>query len=104
MSINKVILIGNVGREPQVRYFDTGNAVASFTLATTERGYTMQNGTKVPAFMWKANCAIAHTMTRTASTVPSARFMPIHWSCCRVLQPAIVRRQCPSMRTLRPMT
>jgi len=48
MSINKVILIGNVGREPQVRYFDTGNAVASFTLATTDRGYTMQNGTTVP--------------------------------------------------------
>jgi single-strand DNA-binding protein len=48
MSINKVILIGNVGRDPQVRYFDTGNAVASFTLATTERGYTMQNGTTVP--------------------------------------------------------
>ncbi len=48
MSINKVILIGNVGREPQVRYFDTGSAVASFTLATTERGYTMQSGTTVP--------------------------------------------------------
>ncbi|MBO4444954.1 MAG: single-stranded DNA-binding protein [Bacteroidaceae bacterium] len=48
MSVNKVILIGNVGREPQVRYFDTGNAVASFPLATTERGYTLQNGTEVP--------------------------------------------------------
>ena len=48
MSINKVILVGNVGRDPQVRYFDTGNAVASFSLATTERGYTMQNGTVVP--------------------------------------------------------
>ena len=48
MSINKVILIGNVGREPQVRYFDTGNAVASFTLATTERGFTLQNGTTIP--------------------------------------------------------
>ena len=48
MSINKVILIGNVGREPQVRYFDSGNAVANFPIATTERGYTMQNGTQVP--------------------------------------------------------
>jgi len=48
MSINKVILIGNVGREPQVRYFDSGSAVASFTLATTDRGYTMSNGTTVP--------------------------------------------------------
>ena len=48
MSINKVILIGNVGRDPQVRYFDSGNAVANFTLATTERGYTLQNGTAIP--------------------------------------------------------
>ncbi len=48
MSINKVILIGNLGRDPQVRYFDTGRAVANFTLATTERGYKMQNGTTVP--------------------------------------------------------
>ena len=48
MSVNKVILVGNVGREPQVRYFDKGSAVASFPLATTERGYTMQNGTEVP--------------------------------------------------------
>lgn len=48
MSINKVILIGNVGREPQVRYFDSGNAVSSFTLATSERGYTLSNGTTTP--------------------------------------------------------
>lgn len=48
MSINKVILIGNVGREPHVRYFDSGSAVANFTLATTERGYTMSDGTRVP--------------------------------------------------------
>ena len=48
MSINKVILIGNVGREPQVRYFDSGNAVSSFTLATSERGYTLANGTTTP--------------------------------------------------------
>lgn len=48
MSLNKVILIGNVGRDPEVRYFDSGNAVANFTLATNERGYTLQNGTQVP--------------------------------------------------------
>nr|DAE47071.1 MAG TPA: Single strand binding protein [Caudoviricetes sp.] len=48
MSVNKVILIGNVGKEPEVKHFDGGNAVASFTLATTERGYTAANGTQVP--------------------------------------------------------
>jgi len=48
MSVNKVILVGNVGRDPEVRYLDKDVAVANFTLATTERGYTMQNGTQVP--------------------------------------------------------
>lgn len=48
MSVNKVILIGNVGRDPEVRYLDSGVAVATLTLATTERGYTLQNGTQVP--------------------------------------------------------
>ncbi len=47
-SINKVILIGNVGSDPDVRYLDRGVAIANFNLATTERGYTMQNGTQVP--------------------------------------------------------
>lgn len=47
-SVNKVILIGNVGTDPEVRYLDRGVAIANFNLATTERGYTMQNGTQVP--------------------------------------------------------
>jgi single-strand DNA-binding protein len=48
MSLNKVILIGNVGRDPEVRYFDTGSAIANFPMATSERGYTLANGTEVP--------------------------------------------------------
>ena len=48
MSVNKVILIGNVGKDPDVRYLDNGVAVATFPLATTERAYTLQNGTQVP--------------------------------------------------------
>ena len=47
-SVNKVILIGNVGNDPEVRYLDRGVAIANFNLATTERGYVMQNGTQVP--------------------------------------------------------
>ncbi|MEE1092374.1 MAG: single-stranded DNA-binding protein [Prevotella sp.] len=46
--MNKVMLIGNVGKEPEVRYYDADQAVATFPLATTERGYTLQNGTQVP--------------------------------------------------------
>ncbi|MEA4840200.1 MAG: single-stranded DNA-binding protein [Bacteroidales bacterium] len=48
MSINKAILVGNVGKDPEVRYLDSGVAVATITLATTERGYTLQNGTQIP--------------------------------------------------------
>ena len=42
------MLIGNVGQDPEVRYVDQGVAVARLRLATTERGYTLQNGTQVP--------------------------------------------------------
>lgn len=48
MSVNKVILVGNVGKDPEIRYFDNGSAVANFPLATTERGYTAANGTQIP--------------------------------------------------------
>lgn len=48
MSLNKVMLIGNVGAEPEVRYVDQGNAVAQLRLATSERAYTLSNGTQVP--------------------------------------------------------
>lgn len=48
MSVNKVILLGNVGKDPEVRYLDTGIVIASFPLATSDRAYTLPNGTQVP--------------------------------------------------------
>lgn len=48
MSVNKAILIGNVGRDPEIKYFDNDRAVANFSLATTERGFRAANGTEVP--------------------------------------------------------
>lgn len=48
MSVNKVILIGNVGKDPEVRYVDNNVAVANFPLATSERGYTTRSGVEVP--------------------------------------------------------
>ena len=35
-GVNKVILVGNLGKDPEVRYLDNGVAVANFSLATTE--------------------------------------------------------------------
>ena len=46
--MNKVMLIGNVTKEPDVRYYDVDQAMATLTLATKERGYTAKDGTKVP--------------------------------------------------------
>ena len=48
MSVNKVILLGNVGKDPEVKYFDNDRAVANFSLATTERGYRTSGGIDVP--------------------------------------------------------
>lgn len=51
MSVNKVILVGNVGKDPEVRHLDTGVAVANFSLATSE-SYTAKNGEKVTTTEW----------------------------------------------------
>ena len=48
MSINKVILVGHVGKDPEVRYFDNNLAMARFAVATTERGYTTRSGQVIP--------------------------------------------------------
>jgi single-strand DNA-binding protein len=48
MAVNKVILLGNVGRDPDVRYIEGGNVCATFPLATTERSYRTKNGVEVP--------------------------------------------------------
>lgn len=48
MSLNKLMLIGHVGKEPEVRVLEGGSKVATFSVATTDKGYTLANGTKVP--------------------------------------------------------
>ena len=48
MSLNKVLLIGNVGREPEIHYVKDGVCTASLSLATSTPGYTLSSGTQVP--------------------------------------------------------
>lgn len=45
--MNKVMLIGNVGKDPEVRYIDNGICTAKVALATNTPGYTLPNGTQV---------------------------------------------------------
>lgn len=47
-SVNQVILIGNVGKEPEIRVFENGIKVATFSVATSTGGYKKQDGTDVP--------------------------------------------------------
>lgn len=51
MSINKVILVGNVGKDPEVKHLDSETAVANFSLATSEN-YTNKSGEKVETTEW----------------------------------------------------
>ncbi|MGL5914465.1 MAG: single-stranded DNA-binding protein, partial [Bacteroidales bacterium] len=51
MSLNKVMLIGNVGKDPEVRHLDSGIATTTITLATSET-YTDKTGQRVTNTEW----------------------------------------------------
>ncbi|MCX6835311.1 MAG: single-stranded DNA-binding protein [candidate division Zixibacteria bacterium] len=51
MSVNKAILIGNLGKDPELKYTPGGHAVANFSLATTDR-WTGQDGQKNERTVW----------------------------------------------------
>jgi single-strand DNA-binding protein len=51
MGVNKVILVGNVGKDPEVRHLDSGVAVTTFSLATSET-YKNKEGQKVTNTEW----------------------------------------------------
>lgn len=47
-SVNQVTLIGNIGKDPEIRTLDNGVKVATFSLATSTGGFKKQDGTDVP--------------------------------------------------------
>jgi single-strand DNA-binding protein len=51
MSVNKVILVGNVGKDPETRYLDEGTAISKFPLATSET-YKNRAGERVSTTEW----------------------------------------------------
>jgi single-strand DNA-binding protein len=74
MSINKVILVGNVGKDPVIRYFDKGVAKATFPLATSET-YTNQQGETITStewhniVLWRALAEVAEKTIKKGSQV-----------------------------------
>ena len=51
-GVNKVILVGNLGRDPEVRYTGDGKPVANFTMATTERWSDPASGERKEKTEW----------------------------------------------------
>ena len=50
-GVNKVILVGNLGKDPEVRYLENGTVVANFPIATSE-SYKDKNGNRVDQTEW----------------------------------------------------
>lgn len=73
-GINKVILVGNLGKDPEVRYLEGGTAVAKFPLATSET-YKNKEGQKVDStewhniVMWRGLAEIAEKFLKKGSLV-----------------------------------
>lgn len=66
MSVNKVILIGNAGRDAEVSYPEKGQTLCRVSLATTERAHVNSQGTQIPErtewhrlVMWGSNAKVA---------------------------------------------
>ena len=72
--VNKVILIGRVGKDPDIRHLDQGVSVASFSLATSET-YKNKNGEKITntewhnIVMWRQLAVIAENFIRKGSLI-----------------------------------
>ncbi len=76
MSLNRVVLIGNVGKDPEIRYIDKSVCTAAFSLATSSPGYTLPNGTNVPErtewhriLLWRRLAEIAERYIRKGDKI-----------------------------------
>lgn len=73
-SVNKVILIGNLGADPELRYTPSGSAVANFNIATTEKwkdkdGQTQERTEWHRIILWSRQAEIAKEYLRKGSSV-----------------------------------
>ena len=68
MSVCKVIILGNVCGEPDVKNFDNGGQIVSFSLATNERAYTTKAGIEVPEKVDFHNIVVKGGLTKIAES------------------------------------
>ena len=74
MALNKVMLIGNVGKDPEVRHLEGGSVVASFSLATTEKYRDRNNELKETTewhniVCWRALAELADKYIRKGTQI-----------------------------------
>lgn len=73
-SVNRVTLLGNLGKDPELRTLDSGTKVVRFPMATNER-YTLKNGDRVmktewhDIILWRAQAELAHRFLKKGSPV-----------------------------------
>ena len=86
MSINKAIVVGNLGRDPEVRALPSGQNVANFSLATTER-FTDRSGTKQQRTEWHRvvafGTACGHAPTVLEQKKPSGLHRGVGLTTCQ---------------------
>lgn len=74
-GVNKVILIGNLGKDPEVRHLENGGVVASFSLATTESYKDRNSGERISKtewhniVMWRGLAEIAEKYLKKGSSI-----------------------------------
>lgn len=57
-NMQKLIITGNLGKDPEIKSFENGGKVANFTVGVTERGYTTKDGKTVPDHTEWFNCVV----------------------------------------------
>ena len=85
-GVNKAILIGNLGRDPELRYTQNGQAVVNFTLATSETWNDKASGEKVERTEWhrivvwgKTGELCAQYLTKGRSVYVEGRIQTREW-------------------------
>lgn len=68
MSVNKVILMGNVGKDPQITKFDNGGVTAQFILATTDRAFKNKDGKEIPERTEWHNIVLQNGLAKVAES------------------------------------
>ena len=67
MSVNIVTLLGHTGKAPDFKEFDNGDCVATFSLATTKRGFTTKDGRQIPERTEWHNIVLQNGLAKVAN-------------------------------------